>query len=90
MIIYPFSIPICSSWDTKRSARSIRALKHSRTGSDQTKKAWCIIYGTAALRGVLLWNVWEQVPVARALIAEVGPFTRENLKGRLPTKHHAN
>jgi len=42
------------------------------------------------VRGVLLWNVWEQVPVARALIAEQGPFTRENLKGRLPAKHHAN
>ncbi len=36
------------------------------------------------VRGVLLWNVWEQVPAARALIAEPGPFTRENLKGRLP------
>ena len=42
------------------------------------------------VRGVLLWNVWEQVPAARALIAEDGPFTRENLKGRLPAKHHAN
>jgi 3-phenylpropionate/trans-cinnamate dioxygenase ferredoxin reductase component len=42
------------------------------------------------VRGVLLWNVWDQVPAARALIAEVGPFTRENLKGRLPAKHHAN
>jgi len=42
------------------------------------------------VRGVLLWNVWDQVPAARALIAEDGPFTRENLKGRLPAKHHAN
>ena len=38
------------------------------------------------LRGVLLWNVWEQVEAARKLIAEAGPFTRENLKGRLPAK----
>jgi len=37
------------------------------------------------VRGVLLWNVWEQVDAARALIAEAGPFTRKNLKGRLPT-----
>jgi NADPH-dependent 2,4-dienoyl-CoA reductase/sulfur reductase-like enzyme len=38
------------------------------------------------VRGVLLWNVWEQVEAARRLIAEPGPFTRENLKGRLPEK----
>ncbi len=38
------------------------------------------------VRGVLLWNVWEQVEAARQLIAEPGPFTVENLKGRLPAK----
>jgi NAD(P)H-nitrite reductase large subunit len=36
------------------------------------------------VRGVLLWNVWEQVDNARALIAEKGPFTPKNLKGRIP------
>ena len=36
------------------------------------------------VRGVLLWNVWEQVDAARRLIAEPGPFRPENLKGRLP------
>lgn len=36
------------------------------------------------VRGVLLWNVWEQVDAARALIAEAGPFCAENLRGRLP------
>ncbi len=36
------------------------------------------------VRGVLLWNVWEQVPAARKLIAEPGPFTPEALKHRLP------
>jgi hypothetical protein len=36
------------------------------------------------VRGVLLWNVWEQVEAARALIAEAGPFTVKELKGRLP------
>jgi NADPH-dependent 2,4-dienoyl-CoA reductase/sulfur reductase-like enzyme len=35
------------------------------------------------VRGVLLWNVWEQVDAARKLIAEPGPFRRESLKGRL-------
>lgn len=38
------------------------------------------------VRGVLLWNVWEQVEAARQLIAEPGPFTTKNLKGRLPAK----
>ena len=36
------------------------------------------------VRGVLLWNVWEQVDKARALIAEPGPFRPPDLKGRLP------
>jgi 3-phenylpropionate/trans-cinnamate dioxygenase ferredoxin reductase subunit len=39
------------------------------------------------VRGVLLWNVWEQVPAARKLIADPGPFTSDNLKGRLPAKN---
>jgi NADPH-dependent 2,4-dienoyl-CoA reductase/sulfur reductase-like enzyme len=36
------------------------------------------------VRGVLLWNVWEQVDAARRLIAEQGPFQAEDLIGRLP------
>lgn len=36
------------------------------------------------IRGVLLWNVWEQVEAARKLIAAPGPFNPENLKGSLP------
>jgi NADPH-dependent 2,4-dienoyl-CoA reductase/sulfur reductase-like enzyme len=36
------------------------------------------------VRGVLLWNVWEQVDAARGLIAERGPFRPDDLKGRLP------
>lgn len=35
------------------------------------------------VRGVLLWNVWEKVEAARALIAESGPLTAETLQGRL-------
>jgi len=35
------------------------------------------------VRGVLLWNVWQQVDAARKLIAEPGPFTPEDLQGRL-------
>jgi hypothetical protein len=33
------------------------------------------------VRGVLLWNVWEQVEAARRLIAEEGPFDAAALKG---------
>ncbi len=36
------------------------------------------------VRGVLLWNVWDQVNQARNIIADPGPFTPEDLKGRLP------
>ncbi len=35
------------------------------------------------VRGVLLWNVWDSVPAARALISEPGPFGAAELKGRL-------
>ncbi|MFA6163696.1 MAG: FAD-dependent oxidoreductase, partial [Methylobacter sp.] len=35
------------------------------------------------VRGVLLWNVWDRVEATRALIAEPGPFTPADLKGRL-------
>jgi len=35
------------------------------------------------VRGVLLWNVWDQVDSARKLIAEAGPFRAEDLRGRL-------
>jgi NADPH-dependent 2,4-dienoyl-CoA reductase/sulfur reductase-like enzyme len=35
------------------------------------------------VRGVLLWNVWKQVDAARALLAEAGPLTPADLKGRI-------
>src|SRR5215213_1124917 len=36
------------------------------------------------VRGVLLWNVWEQVDAARRLIDEPGPFQSNDVIGRLP------
>jgi NADPH-dependent 2,4-dienoyl-CoA reductase/sulfur reductase-like enzyme len=36
------------------------------------------------VRGVLLWNVWEQVEAARQLIASTTPVQPADLKGRLP------
>jgi NADPH-dependent 2,4-dienoyl-CoA reductase/sulfur reductase-like enzyme len=38
------------------------------------------------VRGVLLWNTWNQVDEARGLIAEPGPFRPEDLRGRLPAE----
>jgi 3-phenylpropionate/trans-cinnamate dioxygenase ferredoxin reductase component len=38
------------------------------------------------VRGVLLWNTWDQVDNARKLIADPGPFSPQDLKGRLPVK----
>ncbi|HLE14194.1 MAG TPA: FAD/NAD(P)-binding oxidoreductase [Anaerolineales bacterium] len=35
------------------------------------------------VRGVLLWNVWDQVEAARGLIAGPGPFKHSDLKGRI-------
>ncbi len=35
------------------------------------------------VRGVLLWNTWDMVDTARALIAEPGPFQPADLKGRI-------
>ena len=35
------------------------------------------------VRGVLLWNVWEKVDEARELMKEKGPFTAEDLRGRI-------
>jgi 3-phenylpropionate/trans-cinnamate dioxygenase ferredoxin reductase subunit len=35
------------------------------------------------VRGVLLWNVWDKVPAATELLADPGPFTADDLKGRI-------
>jgi len=35
------------------------------------------------VRGVLLWNVWEKLKEATALMAEPGPFKSAELKNRL-------
>ena len=38
------------------------------------------------VRGVLLWNVWDSVPAARALLAEPGSFKTGVFTGRLEQK----
>jgi NADPH-dependent 2,4-dienoyl-CoA reductase/sulfur reductase-like enzyme len=35
------------------------------------------------VRGVLLWNVWDQVEAARTLVASPGPFLPRDLVGRI-------
>lgn len=35
------------------------------------------------VRGVLLWNVWEKLGEARALLGEPGPLAEDDLKGRI-------
>ena len=48
------------------------------------KKGVIYYLAEGRVRGVLLWNVWDTVPAARALIAEPGPFKTDDLKNRLP------
>jgi NADPH-dependent 2,4-dienoyl-CoA reductase/sulfur reductase-like enzyme len=48
------------------------------------KKGVVYYLSNGRVRGVLLWNVWDTLPAARALIAEPGPFKAYDLKNRLP------
>jgi len=50
---------------------------------DPFKKGVIYYLAGGRVRGVLLWNVWKSVDKARALIAEPGPITTTDLKGRL-------
>jgi 3-phenylpropionate/trans-cinnamate dioxygenase ferredoxin reductase component len=51
---------------------------------DQHQKGVIYYLQDSRVRGALLWNVWDQVPLARTIISEPGPFTADNLKGRIP------
>jgi 3-phenylpropionate/trans-cinnamate dioxygenase ferredoxin reductase component len=51
---------------------------------EQFKKGVIYYIKQGRVRGVLLWDTWDTVDKARALIAEPGPFNADNLKGRLP------
>ena len=50
------------------------------------KKGVVYYLGEDRVRGVLLWNVWDSVPEARALLSAPGPFSASDLKGRLSSK----
>jgi NADPH-dependent 2,4-dienoyl-CoA reductase/sulfur reductase-like enzyme len=59
--------------------------RHRAFADWKTENREGVIYflESGRVRGVLLWNVWGQVPAARDLIAEPGPFTPDQLRGRI-------
>jgi 3-phenylpropionate/trans-cinnamate dioxygenase ferredoxin reductase subunit len=59
-------------------------LETSVDWTEPNRKGVIYYLGNGRVRGVLLWNVWDQVPAARRLMAERGPFHPSDLKGRLP------
>ncbi|HJS19358.1 MAG TPA: FAD/NAD(P)-binding oxidoreductase [Anaerolineales bacterium] len=50
------------------------------------KKGVVYYLGEGRVRGVLLWNVWDCLPEARALLNAAGPFRAADLIGRLSTE----
>jgi len=58
----------------------------------ETVEQWAVPYREGVVyyleggrvRGVLLWNTWDQVDNARRLIAASGPFDAQNVRGKLP------
>ena len=50
---------------------------------DAFKKGVVYYLSEGRVRGVLLWNVWDCLPEARALLNAVGPFKAADLIGRL-------
>jgi len=48
------------------------------------KKGVIYYLADGRVRGVLLWNVWDTLPAARALMLEPGPFKTTDLKNQLP------
>src|SRR5688572_5397212 len=50
------------------------------------KKGVVYYLDEGCVRGVLLWNVWDSVPQARALLSARGPFKAADLRGILSGK----
>lgn len=50
------------------------------------KKGVVYYLNEGRVKGVLLWNLWDAVPEARALLSAMGPFTAAELQGRLANK----
>ena len=47
------------------------------------KKGVVYYMDDSRVRGVLLWNVWDKVEEARALMKEPGPFKEDDLRGKI-------
>ena len=84
MITCPSSTRICSIWAMKRSENWTHGWRSWQTGKSRIREGVLYYLRDGRVRGVLLWNVWEQVDAARRLIAEPGPFRADDLIGRLP------
>jgi len=54
-----------------------------RKRGHSSKKGVVYYMDDGRVRGVLLWNVWEKVEEARALMREAGLFDEKDLKGRI-------
>ena len=53
------------------------------------KKGIVYYLDNGRVHGVLLWNVWDSLPEARALLSAPGPFRAADLIGRLSRKEQA-
>ena len=51
------------------------------------KKGVVYYLSEGRVRGVLLWNVWDCLPEARALLNAAGPFRAADLIGRLSSEN---
>ena len=51
--------------------------------SRQFEKGMIYYLNEGRVRGAVLWNVWDKVDKARALMREQGPFKAEDLKGKI-------
>ena len=67
--------------------RSITRLETVEDWNDPYREGVVYYLRDGRVRGVLLWHVWGQVEAARALIGEAGPFSADDLKGRIVGKH---
>jgi hypothetical protein len=52
--------------------------------AEPNRKGVIYFLAEGKVRGVLLWNVWEQVDAARELIKAGAQVTEKDLRGRIP------
>jgi hypothetical protein len=52
--------------------------------SDPYHKGIVYYLDQGRVRGILLWNVWDQVDAAKEIIMRSGPISTEELTGQIP------